>query len=122
VFLRVPEGERNVQMLLLFGGKKRTQSQSKVHPPGRRPSEEERAAGPNSFQGALASHCHPLNKGQEFRSPTEVGGTKAPATSSDTSTADQVEWTLSSDTQAQGTREGTCMNLQRKPSADWEEF
>lgn len=53
-------------------------------------------------------------------------GTTAPVTSRkavvDTSTADQVEWTLSSDTQAQGTREGTCMNLQRKPSADWEEF
>lgn len=40
----------------------------------------------------------------------------------DTTAADQVQSTLSSDTQAQGTREGTCMNLQRKPSADWEEF
>lgn len=55
-----------------------------------------------------------------------VGGQKPPALPVeavlDTRAADQVEWTLSSDTQAQGTREGTCMNLQRKPSADWEEF
>lgn len=35
---------------------------------------------------------------------------------------DQLQLTLSSDNQAQGTSEGTCMNLQRKPSADWEEF
>lgn len=35
---------------------------------------------------------------------------------------DQLKSTLSSDNQAQGTSEGTSMNLQRKPSADWEEF
>lgn len=85
------------------------------------------AAAPSSVKSALRGRFllqrgagGPLSKevptGQwDKSSDASSGSVRATA-------ADQAARTLSSDTQARGTREGTCMNLQRKPSADWEEF